>query len=1110
MRWVAVLAVFALVLAHAAHAQAPAPAATTAPVPAPAPAAPVPAPPRQADAASCLAIDTTPGAPLIPLPAGGVATPIPWTEFVVDGKLVGGDDRATVHALLEPTLLQYRTTLTAKTLRENVSKVTAKLGYQLVATQTKDIPGGVQLVLEVEPLPIVRHVSVDVDTPFFHLFDKLLDEEVKRRMQVRIGSYLPSDAMRRQCLLIEERVRIESFLQDEGYFEANVTITAPPEASGTTVVVRVSLGAEYHVCNPIIAKPPTGEPLPVSESAIKAKFSHKEVRILGFGFLTTRFTRTQHQEDLQQVKELFHKAEYPAARVQSSLNDPEALRASFDRRTKCVYPTIEIDPRRRVDIRFESTDRTVGDDWLRGQLTFDKAGSTDDVEAAASARAIAEALQKRGNFDAHVTWTRDRLPEFDRLTYFVKQGPGREVTGVGFTGNDDNIKEFNSDTLRGIVATKEATTKGDLLGTNTNATSPNLAADIDRIREYYRRAGYREAQVGVTASPVCPTGAGDCGVGDVGFAIALVEAAVGEDLYVRFDIDPGQRTLLADVEIEPGDANGEKELSAGLCQQLLAELASELKTPVFEKRLSGGKCRAGYDLAASGGALHGASGVPFREDEVGATKDRLRDFLIKQGRPRADLEYEARLLGPHLVEAHYKLRTAEPRKIGKIVIRGNFKTDPDIIRGELRLHEGDLLTSDALADAARRLRVTGLFDAVNIDPIDLGGESPFVNAIVRVEERYDYFAQVDLEVGYSSYNGLFGTVTTRLGNLWNVGANLSLTGTYGQKIKDLEGTFRLPQYLVEHYIGLPIQTELTGLYRQQDTPRFGLLTTEGAILAFSHVWQRPRTRTRARAQTISWSILHYDYRLRTRNLDALRPIGADMDDTQVAISTQTGSIGSTIDWDGRVDRAGQLSPLAAAEGFHIAGTLAYAFPEIAPLIGGQDTFVKASVTASKFYAFGDNLVLRGDFRYDEGFPLGGAVLLPDVERFFAGGDNTVRGYQDDRLATEIIRVGVPPLGGVEQIRVIPAGGNIRMLSSVDAQYRIYWIMAGAAFVDAGMINNRWGAVKVDDIRPATGVGLRFLSPFGIGAIEYAVPLHPHLGDDPRGRLHIYFAARAQF
>ena len=57
----------------------------------------------------------------------------------------------------------------------------------------------------------------------------------------------------------------------------------------------------------------------------------------------------------------------------------------------------------------------------------------------------------------------------------------------------------------------------------------------------------------------------------------------------------------------------------------------------------------------------------------------------------------------------------------------------------------------------------------------------------------------------------------------------------------------------------------------------------------------------------------------------------------------------------------------------------------------------------------------------------------------------------------------------------------------------------------------WGGVTSADIRPSVGMALlRAITPFGGFAIEYAIPIHPHLGDDPRGRWHISFAARAQF
>src|SRR5678815_6148868 len=100
-----------------------------------------------------------------------------------------------------------------------------------------------------------------------------------------------------------------------------------------------------------------------------------------------------------------------------------------------------------------------------------------------------------------------------------------------------------------------------------------------------------------------------------------------------------------------------------------------------------------------------------------------------------------------------------------------------------------------------------------------------------------------------------------------------------------------------------------------------------------------------------------------------------------------------------------------------------------------------STAGTRYLQIGDNLVLRGDLRFDQGIPRGSAVLLPEVERFFAGGDSTVRGYDDERLATEIIQVGVPPINNIQQIRILPAGGNIRVMSSLDAQLRIYRLFA---------------------------------------------------------------------
>jgi outer membrane protein assembly factor BamA len=1068
-------------------------------------------PPMVADEATCRTLDLTPGA-LLYTPAAGLATPIPWSDLVIEGEQLSGDSPATVRALLEPSLAPLRTTLSEDKWPE-VAAVTAKFGYQLVDHAIRDT----HLVLKLAPLPVVHKVEVDVEQGWWAavkaVFKKLIGEEVRRRMRLRTGSYLPFDPVRRQCVLNEERRRILDYLHDEGFWDAKVRFDSPSAKHGeVNLHVAFTPGDEYKTGRITITRAPTSdptkqEPLAIAQGDIRDVFEHPPRCIVGPLCLSTgRFTRAQHLEDLQKVRDMFHRRGYPAVRIQSTW---EELKDS-----KRVNITVTIDQRRQVLVEFRGHDPdAVSNEALRKQVTFDQAGSADDVEAGLSAVALTAFLQRRGYFDAHVTWSREKFDAgatgFDRVTFWIDLGRPRTVSEIGFTGHH----AFTVDQLADVVATKkpEQTVATTLFGQNSAATSEQLANDVERIKEFYRRAGYRDARVSVAASVT------EDGVGHAALTAPLVEAGLGNDLRVRFEIEEGEPTLLTRIELIDNDTAGV--VPADLCRQALAELASEIG--------GGDKIRRAAALplsrpAGTTGCAGVAPRVLLREDEVRATRDAFRDWMFTQARPRSEIQLELCAeasppgecvrLGPtdHRAIARYQVRAIAPVTIGKVVIRGNFRTSDSVIQSELEragLSEGSPLKTAALADGGRYLRNTGLFNAVNIDMPDLAtNTSPVVNAVVRVEERYDYFSEIRLEGGYSSYNeGLFGTLQWLQPNLFGRGISFLASGTYGSKIKSAEGTLRIPQFLLPRHA---FDLELTGLYREQDTARFGLLKTTGASVGLTRRWSSPRRSESEPAHSAGITV-HYDFRQRNRNVFALRPIGVENDNSQVAIETTTGSVGVTGDIERRVDLDGNPAPLAPQAGYRLEASLAVAHPVFSFNIG-SDTFIKVSASASKFYSPRSNVVLRGDLRLDEGFPLGGAVLLPEVERYFAGGDGTVRGYDDDKLATEIVQVGVPPLSNVSQIRVSPAGGNIRVIGSLDAQVRIWSVFAGAVFTDAGMITNQWSTVTADDIRPSVGTGLRVVSAFGIGAFEYAVPLRVHLGDDPRGRWHVYFAARAQF
>ena len=1072
--------------------------------------------PNRVDEGSCKPLDLTPGALLqATTDEFALATPLPWNEFVVEGKLI--DSNATVHTLLEPTLQQYRTSLSLATLPE-LGLTIARFGYQLVGHRTVDIPNGQRLVLQVAPLPLVRKVNVDVDES---LLDKLLEDEVLRRMSIRVGSYLPWEPIRRQCALLEEQLRIQDYLFDEGYYDADVKIVTAMSVSSANLRVTVNLGDIYGLGKVTVLCPSgaerrknrcvdTNTALPivnaVSDAEVRELFKLPE-RCLAFGvacYGTPRFTRDQFQKNIQKLKKLFQERGYPSVRIIAS--DP---RTTVQRNTKVINVEITIDQRRNIDVAFDGYDRdAVTDEQLRKQLTFNLAGSADEVEIGESARALTTYLQTRGFFDARVTWTRERVDteprpntretgmHLDRIAFKIFMGDRRRVARVEFTGNTPSV--MKTEKLSELVQTRESNLGGRLFGTVLAATSAELIIDQDRIREAYRRIGYLDAKVWPSASPA------PAGLDNAALTAALVGLDSGSDLYVKFTIEEGAPTLLSRVIVTGENA---EPIDTALCAEVLGELATRLGNRDVAARAAGTECAATIlDLK-------------YRADDFAQTRDQLRDYLLRRGRGRAVVNFEATPLGPNRMQAHYTISRTERLRLGKVVIRGNFRTKKSVIYEVLDFDEGQLLTTDRLAQGARKLRSTGLFDAVNIempelecDDVQRTCNSDIINAVVRVEERYDYKFEIGLEGGFSTENGFFSKVSFANRNMFGRGILGSVALTLGQKLTEYEARMRFPEWLWP-FPGLKFTTTLTGLHREQQTERFGRLTTQGISMELAWVKSQPRTDDHAaRVFSVGPS---YAFRLTSRNVDALRPIGADMDQAQVAVSSRTGAIGIRGDYEQRVDRSGQLAPLAPEAGQHAELSISRADPYLL----GQDRFWKFSAAFSKFIPFGATGVLRGDFRYDHGIPVGGA-LMPEVERFTAGGDSTVRGYSNERLATELIQVGLAPLANVSQIRVIPSGGNIRVLASIDAQVRIWKILAGALFTDAGLITNQWSTVEVNrkwgfvpdipQLRPSVGMGLRFLTPFGIGAIEYAVPLSVQLGDDPRGKVHFYFAARAQF
>jgi outer membrane protein assembly factor BamA len=293
----------------------------------------------------------------------------------------------------------------------------------------------------------------------------------------------------------------------------------------------------------------------------------------------------------------------------------------------------------------------------------------------------------------------------------------------------------------------------------------------------------------------------------------------------------------------------------------------------------------------------------------------------------------------------------------------------------------------------------------------------------------------------------------------------------------------LGRYTDPRVFGPNWRFDLTGYYRKELTNRLGELEQYGGSLALSR-YITPALR----------AYLRYDIYKSNTEVDVARLPGTN-DTSATPDSTVTAKINLGLAWDRRVGIDGQPNTLAPYKGWLLQAQAGFA----TPYLGGDHTFFVVAGQALVIQPFKIRTAgfqFLANLRWDEGFPLDGPAL-PAVERYFAGGDTTTRGYEPDELKTEIIRSGVSPLTGAAGFRVVPQGGNVRVLSTLEMQFPIAktflglpWQWVGALFWDAGAVFDAWNVLSTGDIKNSIGgTFLRVLTPFGPLSLEYAYPLN---------------------
>jgi len=684
--------------------------------------------------------------------------------------------------------------------------------------------------------------------------------------------------------------------------------------------------------------------------------------------------------------------------------------------------TIDVQSGPTVTVKFEGD--PLPPDRRNELVPFEREGSVDEDLREDAVQRIRDYLHQQGYWKAEVPIPREQRSD-DSLTivFTVKKGPSYRVAaeGVQVTGNSG----ISLEEIKPLLVLRP----GDLY----NAS--HLDAIAGALERLYRTRGFRWVDI---KSSELDAGS-DGGSARVRPVIAIVE---------------GPRAVLGEIAV-----TGPKALSDTEIRRVM-----QLQTgqPYYEPSITTARDAIQLEYLNLGYSTVQVSIAP----------------ALSEDRTRVDLRFDV-VEGPQTLVDH-------------VIIVGNTRTSDDIIRREVLLRPGAPLGLTDLLESRRRLSGLGLFRRIDVRQLEHGQasrrdvlvtveEAPATaigygggleaSSVLRAgldgggaEERLEFAPRGFFDIGRRNLGGknrsisLFTRVAVRPRDEPD---NPTLDGRgFGLSEYRVVGTYREPSALFWNADLLLTAAAEQGVRSSFNFRRRGV----GAEL----------TRRVSRAIRVSGRYSFSTTRTFDERLSDQEQATIDRLFPQVRLSAFSGAVS-------RDTRNDVVEPTG--------GTLVSGEASVAVrFLGGEVGFVKTYLQGSWFkrlpgergivfatratVGLADGLPREAQPTDDEGRPIDGPPIviedLPASERFFAGGDTTIRGFAVDSVGTPET---ITPRG-------FPRGGNGLLILNAELRIPVWKDFGAALFTDGGNVFERVTDFDPAELRGSVGFGVRYRSPIG--------------------------------
>jgi outer membrane protein insertion porin family len=643
------------------------------------------------------------------------------------------------------------------------------------------------------------------------------------------------------------------------------------------------------------------------------------------------------------------------------------------------------------------------------------------------------------------------------ITIQIDEGKSAKIKHIKIVGNtiysdEELIDSFESDTSNWLSWYSQ----------DDQYSKEKLNGDLEKLKSYYMDRGYVNAEIESVQVTISPD---------------------KKEIYITINIQEGNQFTFGE-------------------QQLTGELI--------------------YDKDIMQQYMFTKEGNTFAQNLIEVSVNNFKGVLSNRGYAFAEIEPVSQINEEDsTVDITYYVKPGKRVYVRRINFIGNTKTKDEVLRREMRQFEGAWF-SQALVDRSKlRLQQKPYVEEIEIETPRVPGSEDQVDVNVMIKERNS--GQFQFGLGYSQVSGLNLSGSVSLANFLGSGNSVSVAVNTSDYYNRVNLYYENP-YFTDDGISLGYSLNFTDI-DQGEANIAQYNSTNGSLgvnmsfplteydriytsLAYERVSLRATQGSTADAiidELLDLGGYAYFCLPSARpDDDADLPPLTDQCFTDGIIPPATGEEGERIVTPYQYRRAFTMYKTTARWArdsrnrfFNPTRGAYHSVGFEASLPSSTAEFYKINLKENILFPLTQNLTLslRGEIGYGEGY--GDTTSLPFFEHFFAGGVNSVRGYDDNTLGPKSLVNEQPGL--YDHLPLTsrpgdPVGGQFKVIGSAEVVFptpfakdsntaRLAW------FFDVGNVFDSYDDFEGRELRMSTGIALKWQAPVGPIVISYAYPFN---------------------